>query len=142
MKQLKPSLKVFMTPFSARPEDAPSNLQVELIKIQCDSILKDRYYHFNGDLISFNKGIAQQEFPRIHALALKCFAMFGTTFICEQMFSIMNINKTKMRSSLSDASLEAILQIATARTIVPNIGKLVASKRCQRLTNNANNVEN
>jgi len=103
-----------MTPFSVRPEDAPSSLKVEPIKLQCDSILKDRYYHYNGDLISFYKGLEQQEFPKIHALALKFVAMFGTTYDCEQLFSVIYINKTKTRSSLSDASLEGILLIATA----------------------------
>ena len=87
LNALRPELKVFMTPFSVRPEQAPSNLQVELIKLQCDSILSDRYYHYNGDLIAFYKGVSQQEFPRIHALALRLVAMFGTTYVCEQLIS-------------------------------------------------------
>jgi len=132
LENIKPELRIFMTPFSVRAEDAPSNFQIELIKLQCDAILKDRYYHFNGNLISFYKGVSQQEYPKLHALALRFVAMFGTTFVCEQMFSVMNLNKSKSRSCLSEASLEAILRIATAKSIVPNIGKLVAAKRCQK----------
>jgi len=119
LNALRPELKVFMTQFSVRPEQAPSNLQVELIKLQCDSILSDRYYHYNDDLIAFYEEVSQQEFPRIHALALRLVALFGTTYVCEQLFSLMNMNTSKTRTSLSDASLEAILRIDLSRMDCP-----------------------
>ncbi|MBN3281791.1 GTD2B protein, partial [Polyodon spathula] len=33
----------------------------------------------------------------------KKMGLFGSTYICEQTFSILNINKTRLRSSLTDA---------------------------------------
>jgi len=30
------------------------------------------------------------------------FSIFGSTYLCEQTFSIMNMNKSKQRSSLTD----------------------------------------
>ncbi|PSN40008.1 hypothetical protein C0J52_26034 [Blattella germanica] len=51
-----------------------------------------------------------------------------------QAFSIMNLNKSKSRMSLSDSALETVLRISTAKSIVPNIGKLIAVKRCKKST--------
>ena len=69
----------------------------------------------------------------MHAHVLKFMSMFGTMYACEQMFSIMNLNKSKSRMS-SDSAIETVLQISTAKSIVPNIGKLVAAKPCQKST--------
>ena len=38
------------------------------------------------------------------------FSLFGSTYICEQTFSVMNFNKNKQRSSLTDGHLEDILK--------------------------------
>jgi len=124
-----------MTPFSVAVEKAPSSLQLELVRLQHNSILKDRYYHFNGDLVSSYRGIEQLEFPRIRALALKFTAMFGTTYVCEQLFSLMNFTKCKTRSCLSDAALQSLLRIQSARTLTPNLAKLVKEKNVQPLEN-------
>lgn len=59
-----------------------------------------------------------------------CATMFGSTYICEQTFSIMNINKSKLRSRLTDKNLEAILKISTS-SIEPNIPKLVSQIQSQ-----------
>ncbi|PSN43681.1 hypothetical protein C0J52_11994 [Blattella germanica] len=62
------------------------------------------------------------------------FIFFVNTEGKTQMFSIINLNKSKSRMSLSDSALEAVLRISIAKSIVPNIGKLVAAKRCQKST--------
>ncbi|CAH2003820.1 unnamed protein product [Acanthoscelides obtectus] len=83
-------MQIFTTPSSVRFETEPPQFQMELINLQCDTILKDRYYHYNSDLISFYQGVKQQHFPKILALALETCSMLGTTCFCEQMFSLMN----------------------------------------------------
>ncbi|PSN44963.1 hypothetical protein C0J52_05492 [Blattella germanica] len=40
---MAPKLEFFFSPFSARPEKTPTNFQTELIKLQCDTILKDSF---------------------------------------------------------------------------------------------------
>ena len=59
---------------------------------------------------------------------MKTFCIFGSTYICGQTFSIMNMNKYKQRSSLTDNHLEDILKTATS-SIFPEYDKLVNGKR-------------
>jgi len=129
IQKMEPELNVFMTPFSVPIEKAPDNLKVELIRFQHNSILKDRYYHFNGDLVSFYKGVKQQDFPKLHALALKFLSMFGTSYVCELLFSFMKLTKSKHRATMCDSTLQSLLRIQTSKTIQPNLSKIVQAKQ-------------
>ena len=62
------------------------------------------------------------------ALAAKVLCMFGTTYLCEQVFAVMNINKTKLRSRLTHAHLNDILKVAAAQDLTPDIDTLVKAK--------------
>jgi len=47
--------------------------------------------------------------------------MFGTTYFCEQVFSVMNINKTKLCSRLTHAHLNDILKGSATLDLTPDI---------------------
>ena len=64
------------------------------------------------------------------ALAAKVLCMFGTEYLSEQVFSVMNINKTKLRSRLTYAHLNDNLKVAAAQDLTPDIDTLVKAKRC------------
>jgi len=55
--------------------------------------------------------------------------MFGATYLCEQVFLVMNINKTKLRSRLIHAHLNDMLKVAAAQDLTPDIDTLVEAKR-------------
>jgi len=55
--------------------------------------------------------------------------MFGATYLCEQVFSMMNINKTKLRSRIIHAHLNDILKVGAAQDLTPDIDTLVKAKR-------------
>ena len=55
--------------------------------------------------------------------------MFATTYICEQTFSFLNLNKNKFRSSLLDDNLENILRTGISN-IVPDYNLLTNEKKC------------
>ena len=57
--------------------------------------------------------------------------MFGSSYICEQFFSSMKINKSVLRSRLTDEHLQATLRLVSSQEIKPNIDALVDSKRSQ-----------
>ena len=58
-------------------------------------------------------------------------AMFGSTYVCEQLFSFMKTTKTSERTRLTDKHLSSLMKVGTARTLEPDIRKLVTKKRCQ-----------
>ena len=49
--------------------------------------------------------------------------------VCEQTFALMNFNKSKQRSSLTDEHLKDLLKVFCS-SIEPNYAERVANKRC------------
>lgn len=115
-------LKLFADPFSVAIDDAPEKFHLELIDIQTSDNYKAKFRDM--DILQFFN-ILPTEFLNLKENAKMCATMFGSTYICEQTFSLMNINKSKLRSRLTDKNLEAVLKISTS-SIEPNIPKLVS----------------
>lgn len=90
------------------------------------AFVKDKYASVG--IQSFYQSLPP-EYPIITAFAGKILCMFGTTYLCEQAFSVMNINKSKLRSRLTHGHLNDVMKIATAQSLSPNVDKLVKSKR-------------
>ncbi|KAL7825009.1 hypothetical protein SRHO_G00342210 [Serrasalmus rhombeus] len=57
--------------------------------------------------------------------------LFGSTYLCEKLFSTLNFNKSKYRSRLTDEHLQALLRVSTASSLKPNVARLYERKRCQ-----------
>jgi len=60
-------------------------------------------------------------------------AMFGRTYVCEQLFSSMKINKTALRLRLTSKHLHTTLRLANTRDfktlwILPNAAKSAVIK--------------
>ena len=75
-----------------------------------------------------------QEFICLKQNALKIITLFATTYDCEQLFSIMNLIKTKQTNRISDKLLEARLQIFSAKDIKPNIEQIMTKPRYNKMT--------
>ncbi|XP_076246287.1 general transcription factor II-I repeat domain-containing protein 2B-like [Calliopsis andreniformis] len=89
-------------------------LQMKLIEIQCDSLLKQQY-----------------RFPKMLSFVTRILAMFRSTYLYEQLFSLMKNNKNSERLRLADQHLLSIFKIASAQDIQPNFDDLLCEKRCQ-----------
>ncbi|CAM5151831.1 unnamed protein product [Natator depressus] len=120
-------LKLIEDPFSVDPEEVPLDLQLEVIELQCLAVYRNK--HRESSLRDFYKSLDNEKYKNLIEVALKTFSIFGSTYICEQTFSIMNMNKNKQRTSLTDDHLEDIMKISTSN-MTPEYDKLVAEKRC------------
>lgn len=120
-------LKLFADPFAVPVDQLAENFQMELIDLQTSDTCKSNFRHL--DVLEFFKTLPT-EFSNLKDNASRCATMFGSTYICEQTFSLMNINKSKLRNRLNDKHLESILRVSTT-TFEPDIPKLVGKTQSQ-----------
>ena len=123
------SFTLFACPFDVSAESAKDKFQMELIELQCNRDLKNIFREVS--LIDFYKlYLPAEKFPILSDHARKMCSLFGSTYLCEQLFSKMQIIKNKGRNRLSDERLESCLRVAVSNTPA-NISKLVNKKQCQ-----------
>lgn len=76
-------LTLFSAPFSARIESVREELQLEVIDLQCNSVLKAKY-----DKVGVPEFCRHlwSSYPRYRSHCAKVLSMFGSTYVCEQLF--------------------------------------------------------
>ena len=124
-KTLESEMHMVSSPFNFKVDDAPSEMQMELIDLQSDAFLEERFKSVS--LIDFYCSLKQENVTILRRHALRALIVFGSTYHCEQTFSVMKFNKSKYRSSVTDDHLSAILRIATS-DIQPNFNSLVQAQ--------------
>jgi hypothetical protein len=129
LKKEKFCFDLFVNPFNIKIEDSLPELQMEIIELQCNSSLKLKFESLTN-LIEFYKYVPST-LPQIRNNALRISSMFGSTYVCEQLYTNMKNNKTKHRNNISDEHLSSCMRIISANSIQPNIDKLVSNKRIQ-----------
>ena len=84
-------------PFFVEAEDAPVAFQLELIDLQCDEFIKKK---FDDNLVDefYRKYVPSEKFLKLKKNAARIISLFGSTYVCEQMFSRMKHVKNKTRS--------------------------------------------
>jgi len=108
---IEKEIPLFSSPFSVDPNDAPDHLQLELIELQCDVECRNHYQQL--PLGNFYRQLDKDRFQEIRTFAKKMLSLFGSTYLCEKTFSVMNINKNRVRTRLSDSHLRDVLRIKT-----------------------------
>lgn len=122
---IEKDMMLFSSPFSVDPDDAPPQLQLELIELQCDDEWRGRHQQLS--LVDFYRQLDKSRFPEMRTFAKKMLSLFGSTYLCEQTFSVMNLNKNRLRSRLSDSHLRDILRISTT-ALKPDLPSLLKSR--------------
>ncbi|KAM4521384.1 general transcription factor II-I repeat domain-containing protein 2A-like [Odontesthes bonariensis] len=124
-KNLESEMLLVSSPFNCSVEKAPSDVQMELIDLQSDSLLSD---HFRSvSLLHFYSSLKEESFPHLRRHTQRILVLFGSTYVCEQTFLVMKFNKSKHRSSITDEHLSAVLRIATS-DIQPDFNALVQAQ--------------
>ena len=72
----------------------------------------------------FYASLSTEKFGHLKKFARKMYVFFASTYICEQNFSCMTINKSKNRSLITDSNLHSVLRITTSN-LTPDYAKLV-----------------
>ena len=55
-----------------------------------------------------------QTIPQLDQTCQKISSMFGSTYVCEQLFSSVKVTKSKLRTQLNDGHLEDDILLATS----------------------------
>ena len=125
--ELETDFTFFCSPFTVNISDLPVNIQLEIIDLQCDLDLENKFTMVG--LNTFYQYLLPW-YPQLTAIAAKVLCMFGTTYLCEQVFSVMSINKTKC-SRFTHKHLNDIQKLAATQDLMPDIDALMKEKRCQ-----------
>ncbi len=96
--------ELFAQPFTISVDTISDGLQMELIKLQCDSELKHKFKSL--PLSDFYKCVPVIWYPKMCKQAQGMLSLFGSTYLCEQTFSLINLIKCKLRSTLTDFLLQ------------------------------------
>ena len=109
LEVLASQFDIFVRPFSINIDSVPSTLQLELIDLQCDREQKDKFLN-KENLRDFYQKFPHLRFLRLNQQAANILSMFGTTYLCEQIFSVMKLRKHGQTSNLSQENLKAVLR--------------------------------
>jgi 17beta-estradiol 17-dehydrogenase/3beta-hydroxysteroid 3-dehydrogenase/mitotic-spindle organizing protein 1 len=71
-------------PLKADIEKAPENLQMELINLNCDTKLNQKFSETK--LQDFYSYLSKEIFPLLGSFDLRMITMFGSMYVCEQFF--------------------------------------------------------
>jgi 17beta-estradiol 17-dehydrogenase/3beta-hydroxysteroid 3-dehydrogenase/mitotic-spindle organizing protein 1 len=127
---------LFSAPFTFDFAKAEESLQMELLEIQSDSIPRAKYLEMG---IPGFFSYLPEKFKNLRKFATRIMAMFGSTYVCEQLFSFIKSTKTSQRTRLTDQHLSSLIKVGTAQTFQPDIPKIVMEKRCQASGKNTKN---
>lgn len=138
----KQNIQIFINPFIISLADIvgyPANIQLELVELQNHDTLKNLFanklsskaQNSSEDFADFWKLVPKAEFPAITDLALQFLSSFGSTYVCEKVFSDLNYVKNKYRTSLTEQHIYDLLLLSTS-DLSPNISKLLKDKQWQK----------
>ena len=97
-------INIFCDPFNMDPQNAPVNLQLELVELSCD--VRSKQHYNNHELTDFYRNyLPKDTYPEIYNHALRMVSLFGSTYLYEQFFSEMKYTKNKYRTVMTDAHL-------------------------------------
>ena len=123
-------LSLFERPFTVKVEEIENaELQLELLDLRSNEGLRDVYQE--QWLLQFYSQLQEETYPVLLKNARFWIAQFGSTYRCKQGFSVMKLNKSKLRSQLTDEHLDAIMRIAIT-PLKPNFASLAQNKRLQK----------
>ena len=116
-------MKIFSSPFHTDIDKAPTNIQMELIDFLEKTDLKAKYVEMNlGNF--YRKYLYQDKFPNLRKYMTFKMALFGSTYLSEQFFSVMSFMKSPYPSVMTDKHLKNELRVVST-SIKVNLNRMV-----------------
>jgi hypothetical protein len=134
--QLKrPQITFLVDPFNAETDCLKAPLvtdeaaaELEMIDLCEEDQLKPA---LREGTIEFWKSVPMEKYPNVKRAALKIMSMFGSTYVCESVFSTLKHVKSKHHSVLTDTHVRELLRVATTE-YKPDLKRIVQGKECQK----------
>ena len=98
-KKIENEIHLISSPFACNVDNAPIDVQLELIDLQSDAVLAE--YFKSASLLEFYSSL-KENFLNMRKRAQKMLVLFGSICTREQTFSVMKLTKSRYRSSLTD----------------------------------------
>lgn len=84
-------LILFRSPFSIRTHNVNEELQMEISELQCNTTLKAKYH--DVEIPEFYRHLGNG-YPKYKHHCAEILSMFGSTYVCKQLFSAVKLKKT------------------------------------------------
>ncbi|XP_076289655.1 general transcription factor II-I repeat domain-containing protein 2-like [Lasioglossum baleicum] len=132
---LESSFDIITSPFTANYNTVSPHLRTELVDLRCDRVLQFQFEKHFSNLPEFYKTLPQEKYPQLHKSAAQIISIFGSTYLCDQLFSILKRIKSTNRFSGTNRNTRSVLILNTCQSFVPNFNRLLARKereKCER----------
>ena len=109
IRSLENDIKLFSTPFDVQVDIVQEKYQMEVVELQCSDQLKSKFHAEGLLLLDFYKKYLEcKQYPNLINNAKKMASMFGSTYVCEQLFSCMKVTKSKLKHNLMMATCKIL----------------------------------
>jgi len=113
-----------------------SNLQLEVINLKCNSVVKARFMELavclvTEDVCSFCNLLPDVDYASLRSFAQRMIIRFGSTYRCEQSFSSLKLLENRNRSRLTNVQLSNLMVLVTT-LLQPDINKLASALQLQK----------
>lgn len=133
LEKLSTEIAIFCNPFEIDPSTVPAAYQMELIELKNSLVLKRRFDSM--DSLEFWK-LACDLYPKLKEAVILVLAIFPSTYICEQMFSLMKFIKSPHRSRITDDHLSSSVRVKLKRSLAVDFDELVKREKFEDPNNN------
>ena len=105
---------------------APDEFQMELLDLQSEVEFTSAFK--TTHLLDFWSRVPEGKYPCLIANAQKNASVFGSTYVCEALFSKLVCIKTKYRNRLTDEHVNQLLRTASS-SMSPRFDKMIESRK-------------
>jgi hypothetical protein len=105
-----------------------ASLETELTELQEDVHLELVYK--TSSLTDFWKQVLEANYPNLQKTAFRLLSVYGTTYCCESLFSMMKFVKSKHRAVLTSSHLTELLRTSLT-SYLPDFKTLTATMKTQ-----------